>query len=206
MLWSRKGPIEALSDSSDTEDLKPAANESSKDVKSLSQISAIIDKGNFNANVSGGVARNTVQCFALANGDIAVLLEVNVGVGLLEDPIIEVFQFEKFQVENSSFRNRDNVLYGNEDPSGELLTWLLPLDNSLPPLTRPLSPPQLASPSGIGNTSQRSNFSTSSVFGNFRSYSMSSLPQTSLPQSTTPPISHVTAPSPSPKPNFELED
>lgn len=135
-----------------------------------------------------------------------VLLQVNVGVDFLRDPCIEILQFEKHQEKNLSSQNRDNSSFTSQDPCGELLKWLLPLDNTLSPPTPALSPPQLTSNSGIASTSQRSNFSSSSgsqlfSFGNFRSYSMSS-----LPQNATPSYSPSKVPSPSPTPSSDHED
>lgn len=68
-LWSKKGASERSLESLDIDD---AANGSSKTTKDSSCLSAIIDKGNFKANASGGVARDAVQCCALANGDVVV--------------------------------------------------------------------------------------------------------------------------------------
>lgn len=131
-----------------------------------------------------------------------VLLQVNVGVDFLRDPVIEILQFEKSRDRSMSFGSQDNSVSVTQDPSGELLKWLLPLDNTLPP-SRPLSPPLISS-SGISSSSQKSTFSSSSgsqlfSFGNFRSYSMSS-----LPQSTTPPPGPLKVSSS--KPSFDLED
>ena len=134
-----------------------------------------------------------------------VLLQVNVAVDSQRDPVLEILQFEKYNNDKFSSENKDSLVYANQDPCGELLKWLLPLDNTLPPPTRALSPPPLSSSSGIGSTSQRSTLSASSgsqlfSFGHFRSYSMSSLP----PQSTPPPPPSVATPNS--KLNFELED
>lgn len=133
-----------------------------------------------------------------------VLLQVNVGANLLEDPVLEILQFEKHQTKNVSSHSRDDVFHANQEPCGELLTWLLPLDNTLSPPARSLSPPPLITNPGIGSTSQRPNLAGTSgsqlfSFGTFRSYSMSAIPQT-----TAPPPAPVTTPSS--KPKFELED
>ncbi|XVF03399.1 hypothetical protein REPUB_Repub04eG0257900 [Reevesia pubescens] len=205
-LWSKKGVSRTASESSEMDSLQSIANGTKKTAKNISSLNAVIDRGNFDANVSGGVARDTVKCCSLSNGDIVVLLQVNVGIGFLRDPVIEILQFEKYQDRNLS-DNQDNLVCVNQDPCAELLKWLLPLDNTLPP-PRTLSPPPpplgSASGSGIGSTSQRSAFSASSgsqlfSFSHFRSYSMSSLPQN-------------VAPSPGPikaqssKPSFDLDD
>ncbi|KAA8529468.1 hypothetical protein F0562_033733 [Nyssa sinensis] len=161
-----------------------------------------IDRGHFDASVSGGLARNAVKCCSLSNGDIVVLLQVNVGVDLVRNPVLEILQFERHQDRHFS-ENQDSLVYANWDPCGELLKWLLPLDNSIPPPSRPSSPPPLSSSSGIRTTSTRSNFSASSSsqlfsFGQFRSYSMSSLPPNIAPP---PPVT-----TPNSRPNFDLED
>ncbi|XP_022945914.1 uncharacterized protein LOC111450016 isoform X1 [Cucurbita moschata] len=161
------------------------------------------DQGNFGSNVSGGVARGTFKCCSLSDGSIVVLLHVNVGVDILRDPVLEILQFEKYQERTMSFENQDGLGYSSLDPYGELMKWLLPLDNTIPSISRPLSPPRLIPNAGISGTSQKTNASASSgsqLFSlvHFRSYSMSSIP-------------HNTAPPPAPiksassKPSFELE-
>ena len=130
---------------------------------------------------------------------------MNVGVDFLKDPCIEILQYEKFPEKILSSENQDNSIHTHQDPCGALLKWILPLDNSLPPASRPVSPPQFSPNSGMGSTSQRSNVSPSSssqlfsFSGHFRSYSMSS-----LPQNTNPPTAPVKAASS--KPNFDIED
>ncbi|KAL0538922.1 hypothetical protein IC582_023092 [Cucumis melo] len=167
-------------------------------------INAVIDQGDFDSSVSGGVARGSFKCCSLSDGSIVVLLRVNVGVDTLRDPVLEILQFEKYQELPVSFENQDVLGYSNPDPCGELLKWLLPLDNTIPPIPRPLSPPRLTTNAGIGGTSQKSSVSSSSgsqlfSFGHFRSYSMSS-----IPHNTAPPSAPVKAASS--KPNFELEN
>ncbi|KAJ7953751.1 Heat-inducible transcription repressor [Quillaja saponaria] len=203
-LWSKRSALQKFSDSSETDSKKSSAIGSQQTAKDMSPISAVIDRGNFDVNVSGGVARNSVKCCALPNGDIVVLLQVNVGVDFLRDPYMEILQFERFQEKIVSSENQENSIYTNQDPCRELLKWLLPLDNTLPPPARSLSPPRVNPNSGMGSTSQRSNISASSgsqlfSFGHFRSYSMSS-----LPQNTTQPSAPVKAASS--KPSFDLED
>ncbi|XP_073101140.1 uncharacterized protein [Elaeis guineensis] len=41
---------------------------------SVSLLNAVVDKGNFDGNASGGLARDTVKCYSLRNGDIVVHL------------------------------------------------------------------------------------------------------------------------------------
>ncbi|KAL1125647.1 hypothetical protein V6Z11_A13G056700 [Gossypium hirsutum] len=202
-LWSKKGASEKAPESSEMDTRQSIANETKNAAKNISRQNAVIDRGNFDANVSGGVARDSIKCCSLSSGDIVVLLKVNVGVNFLRDPVIEILQFEKYQDRNTSSKNQDNLVYANQDPCGELLKWLLPLDNTFPtPLT--LSPPPLGSASAIGSPSQRPGVSASSgsplfSFSHFRSYSMSS-----LPQNVTPPAGPVKAQSS--KPSFDLDD
>ncbi|KAF7829428.1 uncharacterized protein G2W53_020592 [Senna tora] len=203
-LWSKRGVSGKFYSSSETNSQKASTIGTKASSKYMSPISAVIDKGNFDATISGGVARNSVKCCALPNGDIVVLLQVNVGVNFLRDPCIEILQFEKYKENILPSENQDVSFYTNEEPCGELLKWLLPLDNTIPTPTRSLSPPHLSSNPGIGSTSQRSNNSTSSgsqlfSFGHFRSYSMSS-----LPHNTNPPTAPVKAASS--KPSFDLND
>ena len=70
-LWSKRGSSEK-SNSAETNDLKASTIGTKDTAKNMSSISAIIDRGNYDANISGGVARNSVKCFALPNGDIVV--------------------------------------------------------------------------------------------------------------------------------------
>ncbi|XP_061342416.1 uncharacterized protein LOC133288627 [Gastrolobium bilobum] len=202
-LWSKRGSSEKFN-SSETNDQKISTDGITETEKNVPSISAVIDRANFDATISGGVARNSVKCCALPNGDIVVLLQVNVGVNFLRDPCIEILQYEKYQEKILSSGNQDNSVYTNPDPCGELLKWILPLDNNLPPASRPLSPPLLSSNSGIGSTPQRSNSSSSgsqlfSFGSHFRSYSMSS-----LPQSTNAPTAPLKAASS--KPSFDIDD
>ncbi|MBA0744023.1 hypothetical protein Gogos_006665 [Gossypium gossypioides] len=199
-LWSKKGASQIASDSYESDSQQSIANEAKNTTKNISSWTAVIDRGNFDANVSSGVARDTVNCCSLSNGDIVVLLQVNVGVGFFRDPVIEILQFEKYLDRNLS-ENQDNGVYANHDPCGELLKWLLPVDNTL------LSPRALSSHplgSGIGSPSHRSTLSASSgsqlfSFSNFRSYSMSSLPQ-NVPPSRGP------AKAQSSKLSFDLDE
>lgn len=203
-LWSKRRDSEASLRSSEVFEGKMAEDylETEKIVKK-NPISAAIDRGKFDACTSGGVARDAVKCCSLSNGDVVVLLQVNVGAEFLRDPILEILQFEKYQERNLSFENQQNLSSLNQDPSGELLKWLLPLDNSIPPPSRPLSPPILSSSSNVRSSPTKPNLSGSSgsqlfSFGNFRSYSMSS-----LPPSTTPPPANIT---PNAKPSLDSED
>ncbi|XP_020216149.1 uncharacterized protein LOC109799908 isoform X3 [Cajanus cajan] len=200
-LWSKRSSSEVVSNSSDANNGKASTIKSEE--TSLSSISAVIDRGSFDSNVSGGVARNSVKCCALPNGDIVVLLQVNVGVNFLSDPCIEILQFEKHQERRSSSFSKVDPVYTNQDSCVELLNWIIPLDSGKPSNCPP-SPSHLTSTSGYGSSSQRSNISGSSSsqlfsFSNFRSYSMSSIPQT-----MTTPAAPVKAASS--KPDFDFEE
>ncbi|KAI7726704.1 hypothetical protein M8C21_000269 [Ambrosia artemisiifolia] len=152
-----------------------------------------LDKENSDASTSGGVARNGFKCSSLANGDIVVLLQVNIGVECLKNPVLEIIQFEKYEDRSLSAEGSD-LSYSNQqgDPCGDLLKWLLPLENSLASPSRSLSPPQLgSSSSSIRSTSTKMNSLGSSSspifsFGHFRSYSMSSVPPSTIPPPVPP--------------------
>lgn len=162
---------------------------------------ASVDRGNLDASTSGGVARNGFKCRSLANGDIVVLLQVNIGVDCLKDPVLEIIQFEKYQEKTLTNGAVESVTHSNQDPCGDLLKWLLPLENSLPAPSRSMSPPQMSSGSITRGSSTKINSSGSSAspifsFGNFRSYSMSSIPPSSVP-----PVSPANS-----LPSLDLED
>ncbi|XP_031122578.1 uncharacterized protein LOC116025486 [Ipomoea triloba] len=198
VLWTRR---KATEDSSKMIGENVAADdlETQKTTKKKLSLSAAIDRGNFDAITSGGVARNAMKSCALPNGDIVVLLQVNVGVEFFRDPVLEILQFEKTQVRSLS--GGQDSTYIDQDPCGELLKWVLPLDNSIPPAQPPS--PQLNSSPTIRTTTTRSTSSPATgsqlfSFGNFRSYSMSSVPSNTIP----PP----SASTPNSKPNFDPED
>ncbi|XP_057761896.1 uncharacterized protein LOC130982062 isoform X4 [Arachis stenosperma] len=148
-LWSKRGSAINFFNPSDANGLK-ALNIQIEE-PTLSSTGVVIDRGNFNATTSGGLVRDSVKCSALPNGDIVILLQMNVGVDSLKDPCIEVLQFEKCPERKLPINDHFEVEHTNEDPCAELLNWMLPLDNNLSP--RLQSPP------------------------NLRRYSMSSLPQ-----------------------------
>uniref|UniRef100_J3LK41 Uncharacterized protein n=1 Tax=Oryza brachyantha TaxID=4533 RepID=J3LK41_ORYBR len=150
----------------------------------------ISDKGVFDGSTSGGVARGAARCYALQNGDIVVVLQVNVGVNKMEDPMLEVLQFEKSSSNNYVTENMINgVSSGDDDPCQELLSWLLPLDRTLPP-PRSLSPPTL-NPSASHKQSYSSSGSQIFSLNHFRSYSMPSASSNQLPNIRPPPISET---------------
>ncbi|XP_078173746.1 uncharacterized protein LOC144567474 [Carex rostrata] len=160
-----------------------------------SSCNAVSDKGFFDSTTAGGVARDAAKCFLLSNGDIVVLLRVNVGVtNSIPDPILEVLQFEKRQWPNHTGISSSDPC-PIPDPCHELLTWLHPLDRTLAP-PRSLSPP--VNPPAITHKPSFSGSSTSQIFSfsNFRSYSM--------PTNTMPPV--TAAPPPSSANNIEEFD
>lgn len=61
-LWSKKSSLV-----SDTE-----MDEKQRSTKNRPCVSAFVDRGDFDPNVSGGVARSKAKCCALPNGDIVV--------------------------------------------------------------------------------------------------------------------------------------
>ncbi|KZV28722.1 hypothetical protein F511_32474 [Dorcoceras hygrometricum] len=204
-LWTKRRAQKANHASSET--FEKISNgdslETEKIMKKKNSINAAIDRGNFDARTSGGLVRDVAKCCSLPNGDIVVLLQVNISVEFVRDPILEILQFEMYQERNSVMDNQHAPASERLETSGDLLKWLLPVDNSSLPPTRAVSPPVLSSSSSIRNTSTKPSLSGSSgsqlfSFGNFRSYSMSSLP----PNSTPPPS--VTTPNA--KPSFEPED
>ncbi|KAM0944118.1 hypothetical protein DsansV1_C12g0116101 [Dioscorea sansibarensis] len=199
-LWSKRSKLESSSLSSEISEGRSRSNDGGARKISRGNLhNAVIDRGGFDGATSGGVARDTVKCYSLSTGDIVVVLQINVGISDVKDPVLEVLQFEKYQDSGLASRAPDNSLASNmEDPCRELLSWLLPIDRSLPP-PRPLSPP-LGSTPGLGPVHQRSSSSGSQLFSfsHFRSYSMPSLPQV-----PTPPTQAI---PPSPKPAFDLED
>ncbi|KAG8383118.1 hypothetical protein BUALT_Bualt05G0151500 [Buddleja alternifolia] len=207
-LWSKRRVQEACFKSSETfeEKLTGDSRETATTVRTKNPISAMIDKGKFDARTSGGVARGAANCCSLSNGDLVVLSQVNVGVEFVKDPVLEILQFEKYRERNLIVDSQDILTSSNHDPYAELLKWLLPLDNSTRPPVRPVIPPTSSSSSSIRSTSTKhtkhavSGTSGSQLFsfGHIRSYSMSSLPPNmTSPQSVTTPIA---------KTNFDPDD
>ncbi|CAN8258955.1 unnamed protein product [Cochlearia groenlandica] len=189
-LWSKKSSLV-----SDTE-----IDEKRKTGKRRPCVSAFVDRGDFDPNVVGGVARSRAKCCALPNGDIVVSLQVFI-VDCPKEPIIEILQFERHQDKDRLSDNDSD--HKHKDPYGNLLRWLIPLDNTISQQPRSLPPPISSSP-GISNTAKKpalSSASGSKLFsmGHFRSYSMSSLPANTAP--VTGPIKPQSS-----KPSFDLED
>ncbi|KAK8550077.1 hypothetical protein V6N13_055632 [Hibiscus sabdariffa] len=71
-LWSKKGASGGTSESSEMDTQQSIANETKNTAENISTQSAVIDRGNFNASVSGGVARDAISCCSLSNGDLVV--------------------------------------------------------------------------------------------------------------------------------------
>lgn len=71
-LWSKRSSPEKASESLERNGQDSTANGTQKAAKSTTHLSAVIDRGNFDANFSGGVARNFLKCCSLSNGDIVV--------------------------------------------------------------------------------------------------------------------------------------
>lgn len=71
-LWSKRSSVESFSNSSETHSQKAPTIKTKENA--LPSIGTVIDKGNFDATVCGGTARNSVKCFALPNGDIVVCI------------------------------------------------------------------------------------------------------------------------------------
>ncbi|CAN6484639.1 unnamed protein product [Victoria cruziana] len=204
-LWCKKSELEFSASSEVAGENNNLTNPSGKKAPGkVDFLSAVIERGTSDPHASGGVARNNVRCCSLPNGDIVVLLRVNIGANVTKDPVLEVLQFEKDESVSSKGVVPENIPdNSHHDPCGNLLKWLLPLDRPLTPPLRPQLPPSLSSNLGAGGVPQRSTSSSTSSsplfsFGNFRSYSMSSLPQT-----VTPPPPAIPSPS---KPAFALED
>ncbi|KAJ9554264.1 hypothetical protein OSB04_018309 [Centaurea solstitialis] len=187
-LWSKRKTQEKFRESTEMIGGKFTAYdvESIKGADKNPRPKAPVDRGNLDASTSGGVARNGFKCSSLANGDIVVLLQVNIGVDCLKDPVLEIIQFEKYQEKTLVDGPAESPTHSNQDPCEDLLKWLLPLENYLPPPSRSVSPPHSSSGPITRGTSTKINSSGSSAspifsFGNFRSYSMSSIPPSAIP-------------------------
>uniref|UniRef100_A0A1J3JMW3 Uncharacterized protein n=1 Tax=Noccaea caerulescens TaxID=107243 RepID=A0A1J3JMW3_NOCCA len=192
-LWSKKSSLAA-----DVE-----SDEKRKNRKRRPCVSAFVDRGEFDPNAAGGVARSRAKCCALPNGDIVVSLQVYI-VDCPQEPIIEILQFEKHQDRDRLSENSNDSDHENKDPYGNLLKWLIPLDNTTISQQYRSLPPPISSSSGISSTAHKPAISSASgsqlfSFGHFRSYSMSALPPTTAP--VTGPIKTQSS-----KPSFDIED
>lgn len=110
-------------------------------------------------------------------------IPIKVSGDVFKDPVLEVLQFEKYEDRGLATRTYRNSVTSDQDPFGELLRWLLPLDNFVS-RPRALSPYPI-----IRSTSDKPSFSVSSgshlfSFGHSKSNSMSSLPTYNYPTST----------------------
>jgi hypothetical protein len=76
-LWSRKSALDQEYSEVDSQN-KPQRTKKTAD--NTFHLSALIDRGNFDANVSGGAARNGVSCCSLSNGDIVVCNQEPLGL------------------------------------------------------------------------------------------------------------------------------
>lgn len=130
-------------------------------------------------------------------GRMQVVLQVNITVGNMKDPVLEVLQFEKYGSSVPDSGNLSDLHVSNHyDPCGKLLNWLLPLNRALPSHS---SSPPLAQDQTVATHRSTSSYSGSQIFsfGQFRSYSM-------------PPLLKDAAPSYSAthnsKPSFDIED
>ncbi|KAH0904302.1 hypothetical protein HID58_043805 [Brassica napus] len=182
-LWSKKSSMAA--DTEEGDEKRPC-------------VSAFVDSGEFDPDVAGGVARSRAKCCALPNGDIVVSLQVYI-VDCPKEPIIEILQFEKHQ-DRDPLSDSDHE---HKDPYGNLLKWLIPLDNNISQQPRSLPPPISSSP-GLSSSAHKPAISSVSgsqlfSFGHFRSYSMSSLPPNTAP--VTGPVKTQSS-----KPSFDIED
>ncbi|KQK23601.1 uncharacterized protein LOC100846542 [Brachypodium distachyon] len=184
-LWSKK----RVAATKTTDEQSYSDSQGNSKVSRSNVYNTISDKGFFDGSTSGGVARDTARCYALQNGDIVVILQVNVGVSNMEDPVLEVLQFEKCISSNYIRENLvDGVPNAIEDPCRELLSWLLPLDRTLPP--RSLSPATL-NPSISHKQSYSAPGSQIFSLSHFRSYSMPSPSSAQSPNIRPQPISET---------------
>ncbi|KAL6513857.1 hypothetical protein OROHE_019313 [Orobanche hederae] len=71
-LWSKRGAQETCLKSSGAyeEQLTGESSETATTMKKMNSISALIDRGYFDARTSGGLARGAAKCESLSNGDI----------------------------------------------------------------------------------------------------------------------------------------
>ena len=112
-------------------------------------------------------------------GRMQVLLQINIGVDSWKDPVLEILQFEKYQSTTLSYETSENIDHSKQDPYGDLLKWLLPVQNSVSP-PRFVSSVDTSSSATARNSLTRANSPSSFgsqnfLLGHFRSHSMSSL-------------------------------
>lgn len=110
-----------------------------------------------------------------------MILQVKVGVEFMRDPILEILQLQKYHDRNHFFGAQQLQASSNKDPYGELLNWLLPVNNSRRLSTSPSSPWSSSSfsPSLQSTTPKRAVSVSSGLeffsFSHVRSYSMSAI-------------------------------
>ncbi|KAL7586860.1 hypothetical protein Lser_V15G37643 [Lactuca serriola] len=196
-LWSKRKTQETFRESTEMIGGKFTTYDvdSNKGSEKKALLNTSVDRGSLDGSTSGGVARNGFKCSSLANGDIVVLLQVNIGVDCLKDPVLEIIQFEKYQESTLNHSTTESIIPSSQDPCGDLLKWLLPLENSIPSPSPSLTPPQMNS-SSIRTSSTKVNPSATSAspifsFGHFRSYSMSAIPPSAVPVSPSSSMSSI---------------
>lgn len=208
-LWSKRKSQKTFRESTEMIGGKFGAYDLGSTSSKKALLNTSVDGGSSvdgGTSTSGGVARNGFKCSSLANGDIVVLLQVNIGVDCLKDPVLEIIQFEKYQESPSSTPQSPTPRNQGQDPCGDLLKWLLPLENTMSTSSSPATPQQTNSNPNTRSTSTKggnhhpsSATSSSSPifsFGHLRSYSMSSIP-------VPPPVSPSSGGSRS---SIDLED
>lgn len=110
-----------------------------------------------------------------------MILQVKVGVEFMRDPILEIFQLEKYHDRKQYFGTQQRQSSNNNDPYGELLNWLLPVNTPRRLSTSTISPRTSSSLiTSLQSTTPKRAVSVSSgmeffSFGHVRSYSMSAL-------------------------------
>lgn len=73
-LWSKRKEKEVNPNLSETfeKKMRPNSSKTEESQRKKNPISAVIDRGEFDVRISGGVTRGEVQCCSLSNGDIVV--------------------------------------------------------------------------------------------------------------------------------------
>ena len=72
-LWSKRNVADLPSSNSERAGVSfHSKNAESRKTSRSNLLNAVIDRGSFDGNTSGGVARNTIRCCSLRNGDIVV--------------------------------------------------------------------------------------------------------------------------------------
>lgn len=106
-----------------------------------------------------------------------VLLQVNIGVDFLTNPVLEILQFEK--------HHSTTLTQSKQDPYGDLLNWLLPVQNCILPPTFPSSIPETplsSARNSLTKSNSPSSFGSQNfLLGHSRSHSMSSIPSKGRP-------------------------